>query len=51
MYRRLFCALSVPGTPDVSVTQAEDSSIELSWELKCKNGIIKEYHVTYYKEG
>ena len=41
---------TVPGAPDVSVTQAEDASTELSWELKCKNGIMKKYHVTYYRE-
>ena len=39
-----------PGAPDISVTQTEDASTELSWELKCKNGIMKEYHVTYFRE-
>ena len=39
-----------PGAPDISVTQTEDASTELSWELKCKNGIMKAYHVTYYRE-
>ena len=40
----------VPGTPEVFVQQAEDAVIELSWQLKCKNGIIKKYHVTYHRE-
>ena len=43
------CTL-VPGAPDVSITQTEDAFTELSWKLKCKNGIMKKYHVTYYRE-
>ncbi|CAH3107683.1 unnamed protein product [Porites lobata] len=39
---------SVPGIPEVSVQQAEDGAIVLSWKLKCKNGIIEKYMVTYF---
>ncbi|XP_068753365.1 ephrin type-A receptor 3-like isoform X3 [Montipora capricornis] len=40
---------SVPGTPeDVTVYLAEDDSINLSWTLKCKNGIIQKYVVQYF---
>ena len=39
---------TVPGRPEVSVQQAEDGAIVLSWKLKCKNGIIKKYMVTYF---
>ena len=39
---------TVPGIPEVSVQQAEDGAIVLSWKLKCKNGIIKKYMVTYF---
>ena len=38
-----------PGKPKVDVDLAKDGSIELSWELKCKNGIIEEYRVTYLR--
>ncbi|XP_068700593.1 ephrin type-A receptor 5-like isoform X3 [Montipora foliosa] len=40
---------TVPGTPDdVTVYRAEDDSINLSWILKCKNGIIQKYVVRYF---
>ena len=39
---------TVPGIPEVSVQQAEDSVTVLSWKLKCKNGIIEKYMVTYF---
>ena len=39
---------TVPGIPEVSVQQAEDGAIVLSWKLKCKNGMIKKYMVTYF---
>ncbi|XP_068753375.1 ephrin type-B receptor 5-like isoform X2 [Montipora capricornis] len=40
---------SIPGTPeDVNVYLAEDDSINLSWTLKCKNGIIQKYVVQYF---
>ena len=39
---------TVPGIPEVSVQQAEDGAIVLSWELKCKNGIIEKYMVMYF---
>ena len=40
--------MTVPGRPEVSVRQAEDGAIVLSWKLKCKNGIIEKYMVTYF---
>ncbi|KAM7429678.1 hypothetical protein ABFA07_019499 [Porites harrisoni] len=39
---------SVPGRPEVSAKQAEDGATVLSWRLKCKNGIIEKYMVTYF---
>ena len=39
---------TVPGIPEVSVQQVEGGATVLSWELKCKNGIIEKYMVTYF---
>ena len=39
---------TVPGAPEVFVQQAGVSVTVLSWQLKCKNGIIKKYTVTYF---
>ena len=39
---------TVPGEPEVFVQQAGVSVTVLSWKLKCKNGIIKKYTVTYF---
>ena len=39
---------TVPGAPEVFVRQAEVSVIVLSWKLKCKNGVIEKYTVTYF---
>ena len=39
----------VPGKPEVFVGQPE-MAVVVSWTLKEKNGIIKEYHVTYMRE-
>ena len=39
---------TVPGIPEVSVQQAEDGATVLSWKLKCKNGKIEKYMVTYF---
>lgn len=39
----------VPGKPDVSVEQIE-ATVSVSWILKLKNGIIKNYHVTYTRD-
>ncbi|CAH3147322.1 unnamed protein product [Porites evermanni] len=39
---------SVPGAPEVFVRQVGVSVIVLSWKLKCKNGIITKYTVTYF---
>ena len=39
---------TVPGRPDLFVQQAENGAIVLSWNLKCKNGIIEKYMVRYY---
>ena len=39
----------VPGKPEVSVEQPKDAVI-VSWILKEKNGVIKDYHVTYARE-
>ena len=36
----------VPGMPEVSVEQP-DKAVVVSWILKRKNGVIREYHVTY----
>ena len=36
----------VPGMPEVSVEQP-DKAVVVSWILQRKNGVIKEYHVTY----
>ena len=44
-----FLRSAVPGKPEVDVHLAEDATIELSWKLKCKNGVIKEFHVTYFR--
>ena len=43
-----FCSI-VPGRPEVSIQQEEVASVALSWKLKCKNGIIQEYHVSYFR--
>ncbi|KAJ7379744.1 Ephrin type-A receptor 5 [Desmophyllum pertusum] len=40
---------SVPGTPEVSVEQPK-SVVIVSWTLEQKNGIIKDYHVTYIRD-
>ena len=40
--------MTVPGKPQVFVQQAEDGATVLSWKLKCKNGIIQKYMVTYF---
>ena len=42
---------TVPGAPEVFVQQAGVSVTVLSWQLKCKNGIIKKYTVTYFIVG
>ena len=39
---------TAPGKPQVFVQQAEDGAIVLSWKLKCKNGIIEKYMMTYF---
>ena len=39
---------TVPGEPEVFVQQAGVSVTVLSWQLRCKNGIIKKYTVTYF---
>ena len=39
---------TVPGAPEVFVQQAGVRVVVLSWQLKCKNGIIKKYTVTYF---
>ena len=39
---------TVPDAPQVFVQQAAVSVTVLSWQLKCKNGIIKKYTVTYF---
>ena len=39
---------TVPDSPEVFVQQAGCSIIVLSWEQKCKNGIIKTYKVAYF---
>ena len=39
----------VPGKPEVSVRQPEES-VFVSWILQEKNGVIKDYHVTYVRE-
>lgn len=39
---------TAPGIPQVFVQQAEDGATVLSWRLKCKNGIIEKYLVTYF---
>jgi len=44
-----FLRSAVPGTPEVDVHLAEDATIELSWKLKCKNGVMKEFLVTYFR--
>ena len=43
----LFCSV-VPGRPEVSIRQEEDAAVALSWKLKCKIGIIQEYHMSYF---
>lgn len=40
--------LTVPGKPEVSVEQPKDAVL-VSWTLEQKNGIIKDYHVTYIR--
>lgn len=47
-YSFLFNKL-VPGKPKVSVEQPEETVI-VSWTLKEKNGVIKDYYVTYVNE-
>ena len=45
----MLCSV-VPGRPEVSIQQEEDASVALSWKLKCDdNGIIQEYHVSYFR--
>ena len=39
----------VPGKPEVSVRQPRDA-VTVSWILKEKNGVVKDYHVTYARE-
>ena len=39
---------TVPGAPEVFVQQAGGSIVVLSWDLKCKNGIIKKYTMAYF---
>lgn len=39
---------TVPDAPEVFVQQAGSSIIVLSWDLKCKNGIITKYTVAYF---
>jgi len=39
----------VPGKPEVSVEQPEEAVV-VSWTLPAKNGVIKNYHVTYIKD-
>ena len=39
----------VPGKPEVSVRQPKDAVI-VSWILKEKNGVVKDYHVIYARE-
>jgi len=39
----------VPGKPEVSVEQPEEAVV-VSWTLPVKNGVVKNYHVTYIKE-
>ena len=39
---------TVPDAPEVFVQQAGGSIIVLSWDLKCKNGIITTYKVAYF---
>jgi len=38
-----------PGKPEVSVEQPEETVV-VSWTLQAKNGVIKNYHVTYINE-
>ena len=49
LYAFTLCTV-VPGIPEVFVQETEYAVTELSWQLKCKNGIIKQYHVTYFNE-
>jgi len=44
-----FLRSAVPSKPEVDVHLAENATIELSWKLKCKNGVFKEFHVTYFR--
>ena len=39
---------TVPGAPEVFIQQAGGSVVMLSWDLKCKNGIITKYTVAYF---
>lgn len=39
----------VPGKPTLSIRQPKEAVL-VSWTLKVKNGVIKEYHVTYLAE-
>ena len=48
VYLYLFDKL-VPGKPEVSVGQPKETVV-VSWTLKEKKGVIKEYHVTYVSE-
>ena len=42
---------TVPEKPQVSAKWLEDLFVaRVSWTLKVKNGVIKEYHVTYTRE-
>jgi len=40
---------SIPGKPEVLVEQPKDAVV-VSWILEERNGVIKDYHVTYIRE-
>ena len=40
--------MTVTGKPKVSVQQQGVSVFELSWELKCKNGLIEKFIMAYF---
>ena len=39
----------VPGRPEVSVEQPK-AAVVVSWMLEQRNGVIKDFHVTYIRE-
>ena len=39
----------VPGKPELFVEQPE-TAVVVSWRIKDKKGVFKEYHVTYIRE-